>query len=582
MNSGKNPLPYFVAAVLLAAPMGLQAQEEPRPTKAPPAEREPGHLKNEAPAPKKKKKKAEPLSPEKAQELFQTLFADSVADAKRSSNKEDDLQLAGQMLETAKSSMEHPNLVALMARGAYDLTAGLSDGYPTAVDAAQMLRRVAPESQQREAAGLGLTVLKKWYRGSLGDDRQLLGKRYIEQLMSMADLDREAEDMASALRRYREARMVASRIRYEGRDQIEDARKEVILLKKTYDRIDLYKTRLKRNKQDQAAVEALVKLYVVVLNQPRQARKYTFLLKDRDEAKNISRAALPIEKLSAEDAYALGNWYEGLSKENPKLIHLLENTIGAYERFLDASSDQKGIRVTAAKLKLKGLKERYDKATEPKIASLPRGRVVDLVKYIHLKRHTVRGKWVKSGSRIGSTNPGGNSLIRIPIQPEGDYQFQVTIERKGLTGGPITVVLPVQGRMVNFVIGDGYADYYYSYLYGGLSQVRGYGVTTSANPTRSGGAFLNNKRHNFIISVLKRGEDQVRIHATYNGKKYFDWTGPLEQLSPDDRWKLEGPATFGLGTYKATVAFHVVRFKLIKGVAKVLKSSDLVTAGGGS
>ena len=571
-----------MAAMLLAVPTGLWAQDVPRPSKAPESEHKPERLKEARTSARPKKKKAEPLSPEKAQQLFKSIFADSVTEARRSPVKEDDLQLAGQMLETAKSSMEHPNLVVLLAREAYDLTAALPDGYPTAVDAAQMLRRVVPEKQQRETADLGLTVLKKWYRSSRGDDRQILGKRYIEQLMSMADLDREAEDMTSALRRYQEAMMVASRIRYESRDQIEDARKEVILLKKTYDKIDLYKARLKRNKEDQAAVEALVNLYVVVLDQPRQARKYTFLLKDRDEAKNISSAALPLEKLSAEDAYALGSWYEGLSKQNPTLIHLMENTISSYERFLAASTGESGIQVTAAKLKLKDLKAKYEKATEPQIASLPRGRVVDLVKYIHLKRHTVRGKWVKSGSRIGSTNPGGNSLVRIPIQPDGDYQFQVTIERKGLTGGPITVVLPVQGRMVNFVIGDGYADYYYSSLYGGLSQVRGYGVTTSSNPTQSGGAFLNNKRHNFIISVLQRGADQVRIHATYNGKKYFDWTGPVEHLSSDERWALEGPASFGLGTRRATVAFHVVRFKLIKGTAKVLKSSDLVAAGGGS
>ncbi len=578
-------LHQFFAALVAGSMLGWTApvfsQAEPQPTKAPPVERGAGELKDAAVAPaESKKEKVEPLSAEKAQELFESIYADPIKEAVRSSIKEDDKQLAAQMLESAKQSMEHPNLVVLLARGAYDLTAKLPIGYETALEATQMLSQVVEDEQQRDVATLGLDVLKKWYTSAKRDEREILGKLYIEQLMSVADLDREAEEMNTALRRYHDALSVASRIRYEDRDQIEEARKDLISQKKTYDQIALYKAKLKRNNKDHAAAEAMVMLYVVALDQPQQARKYTFLVQDKALAQNISLASLPSEKIEADDAYTLARWYSKLSSQNPNQLHLMEHAITAFERFVNASAGQpKNIKVTAANLKLKDLKSKYEKATEPKEATLPRGRAIDLVKYVHLKRHTLKGTWVKSGSRAGNVNTEGHSFLRIPVQPSGDYQFQVTLERKGQTGGPITVALPVKDRMVNFVIGDGYGSYYYSYLYGGLSQVRGYGVTTSSNPTQSGGAFLNNKRHNFIISVMMRGEDSARIHATYNGKKYFDWTGSIADLSPDERWTMPGPPSFGIGAYRATVAFHALRFKLVKGTAKVLKSSDLVDGG---
>jgi hypothetical protein len=539
------------------------------------------------PPPPKPKANAEPLTAEKAQELFDSIFAVQVAGAKTTGPKDDDVKLAEQLIASAKTSFEHPQLVILLARTAYDLTVKVPAGYKIALEATQLLLRFDPE-QKRQTSDMALALLKKQFSSAKRAEREEIGVLYIQQLMGAADLDREAEDINAALRRYTEAIHVATRIRYEDKDQITEAQKTSLSQKKVFDQITLYKGRLKRDKDDKDAVTKLVMLYVIELNEPHQARKYTFLLSDKSIGKNVSLASGSPGKLESADAYGLAQWYNTLGSKNPTKLHLLERSITAYERYLSlAIPEGNSIKKTAATFALKELRNRYEKLTEPKVTTLVRGKAINALSLVHLKKHVVGGEWVKSGSRIGTQNKALNSLVRIPIQPNGDYQVQVTFERKLYSNGQVAVMLPIKDKMVTFVMGDSYyssSSSYYSdsYTYGGLSRVNGYRVTTSSNPTRTGGAIWNGRRMTFVISVMMRGENAARVFISYRGKKYVDWTGPLSNLTPDARWNLTGPPSIALGTDKAIVAFHAVKFKLVKGTAKVLKSRDLTDSGGGS
>ncbi|MDH3583714.1 MAG: hypothetical protein OER86_05820, partial [Phycisphaerae bacterium] len=71
--------------------------------------------------------------------------------------------------------------------------------------------------------------------------------------------------------------------------------------------------RIRLNRADLAAIDRLIDLCIVQLDDPAEARKYTFLL-DATTRERVTLAARPIDDLSPAQCLHLGDWYAKLSQ----------------------------------------------------------------------------------------------------------------------------------------------------------------------------------------------------------------------------------------------------------------------------
>ncbi|MFT7511053.1 MAG: hypothetical protein ACI9QL_000256, partial [Candidatus Omnitrophota bacterium] len=92
----------------------------------------------------------------------------------------------------------------------------------------------------------------------------------------------------------------------------------------------------------------------------------------------------------------------------------------------------------------------------------------------------------------------------------------------------------------------------------GLAYING--KDADRNATTRDGALSNGVRHTLHLAVTLQGEKDVTIGVELDGKPYLSWEGPTAALIPDRAWRLDDPASIGLGGYNAHLVFHYARF----------------------
>ena len=91
----------------------------------------------------------EPPDAAKARETFQALFGDDLAKVQATGTADDDLALAGRLVETARGTTGQAAFVALLAEHAYRLSADRAQGYATAIRAMDLLAEREPDRAPR-------------------------------------------------------------------------------------------------------------------------------------------------------------------------------------------------------------------------------------------------------------------------------------------------------------------------------------------------------------------------------------------------------------------------------------------------
>ncbi|MDX1565595.1 MAG: hypothetical protein R3236_09330, partial [Phycisphaeraceae bacterium] len=295
-----------------------------------------------------------PASADKVQELFDSLFAERIRKATATFNKDDDVALAREMVQAARESAEHKKLAALLAQNAYDLARKTPQGYDTAIEALRLHTAAEPEkaaeNRQKEVFLRG----RQYSRPQKAEEKTRSANAYIDALTAAARAEVDDQNMVAALGYQRKAMMVAAAIRSDRKEQISDDYQKLILLKKVNDQLKRLLAAVKEDPKDVASATRLINLYTET-EQVDKARKYTFLVPDKRLQKNVSLAAADeVEKLSAEDALALGDWYMAFAKDpNAKMKAAMYRRAYRYYRRYLATGDAKGLNQTKARIALK-------------------------------------------------------------------------------------------------------------------------------------------------------------------------------------------------------------------------------------
>ncbi|MHC4789110.1 MAG: hypothetical protein ACYS8K_07905, partial [Planctomycetota bacterium] len=249
----------------------------------------------------------------------------------------DDAQLAGRLLEAARAQTDKPKLSAALYEEAYARGIRRPTGYPAAISAVEALIEKVPAEKARWQ-GMLVNVHRLRYARSPKAEQDKARTELANLLISFGKghLRQRAYDeavkflqQASGLLRGRRSPLLA-----EVRQQLRHA----TAAKAAHAQLRALTARLAKDPASKAARAALIRLYVMELDRPKEAEK--LLAADSDAACRtyVPLAAKDASTLPEGACLELAKWYENLSARAGASAfgkgQALKKAIEHYERYL--------------------------------------------------------------------------------------------------------------------------------------------------------------------------------------------------------------------------------------------------------
>lgn len=273
------------------------------------------------------KGKPKPKDQAKPKPDYDTLFGVEERKVKATPSTTDDVAFAAKLLAAAKATTDPPELRVKLLEKAYELSIRRSSGYAQAIQATDLLARVAPE-RQTECLHKKLEVLRLGYVKASGPDRKKAAVSYLEALVAAGDAKLANGQATEARELYRRAYSLASYLRSRLADEVRRKMPRVAVAVATERKITMLKRTLKMNPASVKAREALIMAYVLELDRPSLA--VGLLTDDLDDGlrRNVSLAAKSASRLGPSSCLTLARWYDSLAER-----HLAPETkLPAYRR----------------------------------------------------------------------------------------------------------------------------------------------------------------------------------------------------------------------------------------------------------
>ena len=365
-----------------------------------------------------------PLRADEAEQAFQTLYAKDLQRVQATADRADDVALAKQMIEAAKSAVGQPKFLALLCERACALAGTHPGGYQTAVESMNYLTQAVPE-KRLACLKKKLDLHQRRYNGARGDTRIAAANALIGCLTDLVDEAAAREDYTNAIAYVRRASYLAVATRLGAKDALQGRLKQVLALDRVAKLIGSVRDRLKVNPKDTTSRERLIRLYLVERDDPNAAAKYLNAECSQVLQTYVPLAAKEAESLADTACLELGDWYLDLAERaseqaKPAMMCRAET---CYRAFLvkHTGSD---LSVTRARIALKKIEDQLAKLS-------PSRRVV--------------------GTRsepTGGAKPGGAisalALVTQPAQIQGVRCW--TIETPRPRGGLSAVAYTPDGK----------------------------------------------------------------------------------------------------------------------------------------
>lgn len=497
---------------------------------------------------------------------FDRLFGEEVRRVAATPDGADDLALAATLMEAARSRSD-AGLLPILCEQVAALAIKDPAGHDLAVEAMTHLADAVP-AQRLAALGRAADIRQRQYAQSRGEEKLAAAEALIHAIVTQGDAQMIAEQFDDALTSYRKAQGVASGVQSRNAAAVKGRVDRAVAAQVTHRQIQIARARLSQDKADAAAGRDLVRLYLVEMDDPAEARKYSFLAADESWSRNIRLAAASADSLPPEQCFAMGEWYRGLGDEARSDVAkaaMLRRAAVYYEQFLHQhrADDLVRTKATLASRKVQDDLARLniaDVALAPLVTANTAAKAgwVDALPLVDPATHGVGVTWNRApGGEITSLD--GSGSLAFPVQPTGSYDFDIRFAFQ--SGEHISLTLPVGRTSVTLQLGAPVGDTYYS----GLARIRGADLSDPGNPTRSGPTNLVLYRpYTLSGRVAIRGADAT-ITAALNGTAIVRWSGPVTALTPymPDRW----PGLIAAHTHASKITIHSARFRPADGDA---------------
>jgi hypothetical protein len=157
---------------------------------------------------------------QEAEQAFAAVYGADLTRVKAARDPKATVELATRMLATAKEAKSQPAFQAVLCEKAYELTAAIPSGQPTAIEAMTLLAACAPEKAIQSADAIA-EVRQRQFEAARGDERPKAGEALLDAILKGADLRAQAGAATDACTIYRRAQAIAASIKSDRRPAIE-------------------------------------------------------------------------------------------------------------------------------------------------------------------------------------------------------------------------------------------------------------------------------------------------------------------------------------------------------------------------
>jgi|GEM_PF-1761816 len=288
---------------------------------------------------------------ENPQEAFKSLFGQQLREVTATRSLQDDVKLAGEMVQTARSSELSDELLIVMYDAAFDLASKSPDGYPKALEAMDCLAKAVPAREIKCSQRSLELILKRLQQAKTLSQRQDNARPYVEALMKTADLLAETGNLDSAVVYSRKAMMVSTSLKLPNALEIRERNSRLLRMQNTEKRRAMLDKKVKADPSDNASRKKLIELHLVDLDDPAGASK--LLNADCDEMLRtyVALAVKPVDQVEPSGLDELARWYSQLADGavgGTSKGAMLRRSEGYYVRFLDVYTDKDTKRIKAS------------------------------------------------------------------------------------------------------------------------------------------------------------------------------------------------------------------------------------------
>ncbi len=335
--------------------------------------------------------------------IFDTQFAERIKNAKASSSRSDDVELAKQLINLAFNSDDAPGLQTLLCQSAYELTFPIPPACDTAAAAMRILANNNPDDRL-DVLQKAASAQKKYYQFLRRTSRIPAGKKLAEDLLNLADERVRNSDLPRAGALAREGIRIARFVKHQSAiDRATALIERLNRLTKNHRRMKILENKLKNNPGDKETARILVFHYLLEMQDLKSAKQFVILTGDKTLSNILSLMKKDQRKLTPKDKKQLGLWYYNIRKHAPADSH--ENMINRAAKLLtdylnhskDNDSDRKLVELT--------LNELFMKIDVPKKG---------LVLHYSFDQDTVEGNRVKD---LSGANRHGSTKADIRLAP---------------------------------------------------------------------------------------------------------------------------------------------------------------------
>jgi len=382
---------------------------------------------------------------------FQTLFGEEIKRVVASRKPAEAAALAGQMMLAAKSIKDRPDLHVMLWTSAADFGAKDPSGFAAATQALKNLLQAAPDNSSRWTDKLA-AIYKRRYMAARGAERAEVGAEQVDDFIKIGDAQTSRGRGRDAMATYRRALSTATVIKSFRRKEILEKIKAANAVATVQRDIERLQKTLAKDPDDIKTRAAVVKLYLVELDDPAQAAK--LLTDDLDEKLRtyVLLAVKNIEDLEAGVCFELGRWYWEMypsARSSRAKIIVLRRTRAYLERFKSVNT-AKDLSALRASVILKKVDAESAKLATKGAGVLTKPAIIASFESLRMSGWKVTGKAFGKGPCPGNPTPsyparGFAGKLMISSYHEGD----------GSTGTLTSPKFLIRGKTITFLVGGG-------------------------------------------------------------------------------------------------------------------------------
>ncbi len=288
------------------------------------------------------------VPPEAPEPTFEARFAERLEAVRATRDPDDDLALAGEMLQAARDQAGDETFVRKATETVADLAGRLPEGTALADEALRMLAERNPDPL--DALARRVEVWETAYRVARGPQRPKIAGALLEALIDRANAESARTRDADAAATYRQAAAVAASVRPGTRDRLRFASQRSLARAKARARLEVLEARLADDPDDAAARDEAVRLALAELDDPTRAAGVVKPGAADLHSRLVLVAGISLERLPERACLELGRWYEEMADEAsfPAKGNVLERARNLLQRYLALHEARDEDRAAAA------------------------------------------------------------------------------------------------------------------------------------------------------------------------------------------------------------------------------------------